>query len=82
MLDTIGGGLVAKSFPTLETPWTVAWQAPLSMEFSRNTGVGCHFLPWDLPDPGIKPWSPALQEDSFLTEPRGKPLGKFKLRPL
>ena len=26
-------------------PWTVACQAPLSMEFSRkNTGVGCHFL--------------------------------------
>ena len=28
------------------TPWTVAHQAPLSMEFScKNTGVGCHFLP-------------------------------------
>ena len=27
------------------TPWTVARQAPLSMEFSRkNTGVGCYFL--------------------------------------
>ena len=27
------------------TPWTVAYQAPLSMEFSRQeTGVGCHFL--------------------------------------
>ena len=27
------------------TPWTVAYQAPLSMEFSRqNTGVDCHFL--------------------------------------
>ena len=25
-------------------PWTVAHQAPLSMEFSRQTGVGCHFL--------------------------------------
>ena len=29
----------------LTTPWTVARQAPLSMEFSnKNTGVGCHFL--------------------------------------
>ena len=29
----------------LETTWTVAHQAPLSMEFSRkNTGMGCHFL--------------------------------------
>ena len=27
-----GGGLVAKSCPTLATPWTVAFQAPLSME--------------------------------------------------
>ena len=30
-----GGGLVAKSCPTLMTPWTVARQTPLSMEFSR-----------------------------------------------
>ena len=30
---------------TFSTPWTVAYQAPLSMEFSRQgTGVGCHFL--------------------------------------
>ena len=29
-----GGGLVAKSCPTLVTPWTVACQAPLSMGFS------------------------------------------------
>ena len=27
------------------TPWTVAYQAPPSMGFSRqDTGVGCHFL--------------------------------------
>ena len=31
-----GGGLVAKSCLTLVTPWTVACQAPLSMEFSRQ----------------------------------------------
>ena len=36
-----GGGLVAKSCPTLVTPWTVAWQAPLPMGI---LGVGCHFL--------------------------------------
>ena len=29
-----GGGLVAKSCLTLMTPWAVACQAPLSMEFS------------------------------------------------
>ena len=34
-----------KLCPTLETPWNVACQAPLSMGFSsKNTGVGCHFL--------------------------------------
>ena len=38
------------------TPWTVAHQAPLSKDFpGKNTGVGCHFLLRDLPDPGIKP---------------------------
>ena len=31
-----GGGLVAKSCPTLAIPWTVACQAPLTMEFSRQ----------------------------------------------
>ena len=31
-----GGGLVAHLRPTLATPWTVARQAPLSMEFSRK----------------------------------------------
>ena len=30
------GGLVAKSCPTLGTPWTVAHQAPLSMGFPRQ----------------------------------------------
>ena len=31
-----GGDLVTKLCPTLATPWTVARQAPLSMEFSRQ----------------------------------------------
>ena len=49
-----------------ETPWTVASQAPLSMGFSRQEyWNGLPFLPpGDLPDPGIKPESPALQADS------------------
>ena len=43
---TFGGGLVSKSCPTLETPWTIAHQAPLCpRDFpGKNTGVGCHFL--------------------------------------
>ena len=31
-----GGGLVARLYPTLATPWTVAWEAPLSMGFYRQ----------------------------------------------
>ena len=58
------------------TPWTVARQAPLSMEFFRQEYLsGLLFpSPGGLPDPGIKPWSPALQADSLPSEPPGKPL--------
>ena len=44
------------------TPWTVAYQALLSMGFSRQEyWSGLPFpSPGDLPDPGIKPGSPAL----------------------
>ena len=50
-----GGGLVAKSCPTLATPWTVACQAPLSMGFSRQEyWSGLSFpSPGDLPDPEL-----------------------------
>ena len=53
------------------TPWTVAYQAPLSMEFSREEHQsGLLFSsPGDLPDPVIKPGSPALQGDSLPPEP-------------
>ena len=59
------------------TPWTVAHQAPLSMEFSRQEDwSGLPFpSPGDLPNPGIKPRSPTLQADSLLSEPAGKPTG-------
>ena len=58
---------------------TVAHQAPPSMEFSRQEYWNGQPFPssGDLPDPGIKPESPALQGDSLLSEPPGKPiLGK------
>ena len=44
------------------TPWTVAYQAPPSMGFSRQEyWSGLPFLsPRDLPNPGIEPRSPAL----------------------
>ena len=52
------------------TPWTIARQAPLSMEFSRQEyWSGLPFpSPGDLPSPGIEPESPALQADSLLSE--------------
>ena len=54
------------------TPWTVAGQAPLSMEFSRQeywSGLPFH-SPGDLPDSGLELWSPALQADTLLPELR------------
>ena len=63
------------------TPWTVAHQVPLSLGFSRQEyWSGLSFLsPGDLSDPGIEPWSPALQADSLLTELPGNLLfpGKY-----
>ena len=57
------------------TPWTVAYQAPLSMGFSRQEyWGGLPFpSPGDLPDPGIKPGYPTLKADALTSEPPGKP---------
>ena len=57
------------------TPGTVALQAPLSMAFSRQEyWSGLPFpSPGDLPNPGIKPVSPALAGKFFTTEPPEKP---------
>ena len=52
------------------TLWTVACQAPLSMEFSRQeywSGLQCP-PPGELPDSGTEPTSPALQADCLLAE--------------
>ena len=60
--------------PNSIIPWIVAHQAPLSMGFSRQE----HWRrlpfpsPRDLPHPGIKPRSPALQADSLPSEPPEK----------
>ena len=56
-------------------PWTVAYQAPPSMGFSRQEyWSGLPFpSPGDLPNPGIEPDSPALQADALTSEPPGKP---------
>ena len=56
-------------------PWTVTYQAPPSMEFSRQDyWSGLPFpTPGVLPNPGIEPSSPTLQVDPLQIEPPGKP---------
>ena len=45
------------------------WNSP-----GQNTGMGKPFpSPGDLPNPGVKPRSPALRADSLPAEPQGKP---------
>ena len=57
------------------TPWTVAYQAPQSMGFSRQEYWSGLPFPsqGELPDPGIESWSPALQADALPFEPPRKP---------
>ena len=61
------------------TPWTVACQAPLSVQFLRHEyWSGLPFpSPGDLPDPGMEPKSPALAGGFFTTEPPGKPMYSY-----
>ena len=58
------------------TPKTVAYQAPMSMGFSRQeywSGLPLP-SPGDLPNPGIESGSPALQADTLTSEPPRKPI--------
>ena len=61
------------------TPQTITRQAPLSMGFPRQEyWSGLSFpSPGNLPDPRIKPMSPALAGGFFTTEPPGKPYPRF-----
>ena len=72
MCYVLSRSVVSDSF---ETPWTIALQAPLSMEFSRQEyWRGLPFpSPGDVSDPGMEPGSPVLQVDSVPSEPPGKP---------
>ena len=57
------------------TPWTAAYQAPLSMDFSRQEyQSGLPFpSPGDLPNPGIKTVYPAFEGNFLTAKPPGKP---------
>ena len=59
----------------METPWTIAHQAPPSVEFSRQEyWSGLPFpSPGDLANPGIEPRSPAFRADALPSEPSGNP---------
>ena len=62
--------------PLFATPWTVAYQAPLSMRFSQARILEWATIPFSrgvFPTQGSNPPSPALQADSLLSEPPGKP---------
>ena len=63
----------------LATPWTITYQAPMTMEFSRQEyWSGLPFpSPGDLPNPGIEHRSLALQVDALPSEPPGKPMYLF-----
>ena len=73
-MTNLGKGKSLSRVWLFATPWAIAYQAPPSMEFSSQEY--CSGLPFpspgDLPDPGIEPWSPALQADALLSEPPGK----------
>ena len=62
----------------LSTAQTIAHQAPLFMGFpGQEYWSGLPFPSLgDLPNPGIKPESPALTGGFFTTEPPGKPQGR------
>ena len=69
---------IVKSFSCvrlLATPWTIAYEAPPSMGFSRQEyGVGCHCLLQGIfPDPGIESGSPTLQQTLYRLSHRESP---------
>ena len=74
-LKLVPGGMHACSVVSdSATPWTVALQAPLFIEFSRQEyWSGLPFpSPGDLSHPGIEPASPTLEADSLPSESPGK----------
>ena len=66
---------VIAAYSDTSSSWSVAHQAPLSVEFSRQEyWSGSSFpAPGNLPHPGIEPRSPTWQADALTSEPPGKP---------
>ena len=72
--------LVAKLCLTLAMPWTIVFQAPLSVGFFRQEyWSGLPFpSPGDLPDPRIKFMSPELAGGFSTTELPAKPVRVYE----
>ena len=68
--------LCAQSCPTHYDLCTIACQATLSIEFSRqNTGVGCHFLLQEIfPTQGLNPGLPHCRQTLYRLSHQGSPL--------
>ena len=68
--------LANKSCLTLATPGTAACQSPLSMGFSRQEYLSRLPFPsaGDLPNPGIKPGSPACRQILYQLSYEGSPM--------
>ena len=66
--------LVAQSCPTLCDPWTVPGSSVHGILWARILEWVAIPSPGNLPDPGIKPRSPALQTDSLPSELPGEAL--------
>ena len=52
------------------TQWTVAYQAPLSMD--KTTGVGCHFLLQIFPTQGLNPDLPHCRQTLYHLSHQGR----------
>ena len=67
---------------------SLGWEDPLEKEMATHSSILAWRIPWtepgpppgNLPNPGIEPWSPALQVDSLPPEPPGKPGRSFVIR--
>ena len=73
--STVATGLDFSHFRLFAILWTAGCQAPLFMGFPRQEYWSGLLVPspGDLPNPGIKPKSPALQAGSLPFELPGKP---------
>ena len=74
MINNLRSVLVTQVCPTVCNPMTVACKILLPIKFLRILVWVAFLFSRDLPDPGIKPGSPALKAGSFPSEPPGNNL--------